>query len=639
MILDVEKYVFIGHSDDLGLFFQKAQKLGLIEFIDEKSSKLQLPSHLENMHEAIQILKKQPENDENIPEELNPVDLVDKILNVNFSIESLYEEKRLVHNELEKIAPFGNFSLTEIKAIESQCDKHMYFYAKKRKKQETSPLPDNLIYIETAYDHDYYISLTRDPVRYPGLFQVTIENSLSDLKEELLVLEKKLHLKRIELKDLAKYLEFLNYSFTKELEHVQLLSAKSKVKDQLGGAIFTAEAWIPKKYIEQVQELTKTLHVTFYPVAIEKKDRIPTCMENKGVGAMGEDLVHIYDVPSTSDKDPSTWVFFSFALFFAMIIADAGYGFIYLLASFFLAWKFPDAKGMLKRFIKLTRVLAISCIAWGILTTSFFGIELAPDNPITKFSMLGYLAKKKAAYHMKEKDDVYKYWIKEYPALRDVKSPEVFLEKGSKIKEGKLQYEIEKEFDDNIMMEISLLVGIIHVSLSLLRNLRRSWSGVGWVLFIVGGYMYFPKMLDATSMLNFLEIVSKPVAYQIGMQILGTGFVVATATSLIQNRLGGLSEAFKMIEIFADVLSYLRLYALGLASMILAMTFNTIGQEAGLFFGILIILSGHVTNIVLGTMAGVIHGLRLNFLEWYHHSFEGGGKKFNPLKLLIVRSE
>jgi V/A-type H+-transporting ATPase subunit I len=56
-------------------------------------------------------------------------------------------------------------------------------------------------------------------------------------------------------------------------------------------------------------------------------------------------------------------------------------------------------------------------------------------------------------------------------------------------------------------------------------------------------------------------------------------------------------------------------------------------MDAGLFFGALIIALGHVTNITLGIMGGVIHGLRLNFLEWYHHCFEGGGKKFNPLKL------
>ena len=66
------------------------------------------------------------------------------------------------------------------------------------------------------------------------------------------------------------------------------------------------------------------------PIAIEETDKIPTYMENKGRQRIGEDLVRIYDIPATTDKDPSGWVFWFFALFFAMIVADGGYGLLYL---------------------------------------------------------------------------------------------------------------------------------------------------------------------------------------------------------------------------------------------------------------------------------------------------------------------
>ena len=89
-----------------------------------------------------------------------------------------------------------------------------------------------------------------------------------------------------------------------------------------------------------------------------------------------------------------------------------------------------------------------------------------------------------------------------------------------------------------------------------------------------------------------------------------------------------------VIEVFADVLSYLRLYALALAGSIMANTFNSFSSKMPFIFGILVLIIGHTLNIVLSVMGGVIHGLRLNFLEWYHYSFEGEGKKHRPLALL-----
>ena len=66
----------------------------------------------------------------------------------------------------------------------------------------------------------------------------------------------------------------------------------------------------------------------------------------------------------------------------------------------------------------------------------------------------------------------------------------------------------------------------------------------------------------------------------------------------------------------------------------MAQTFNDLGQALGFAAGMLVILLGHGVNVLLSIMGGTIHGLRLNFLEWYRYSFEGGGKLFEPLKRL-----
>jgi len=432
----------------------------------------------------------------------------------------------------------------------------------------------------------------------------------------------------------AIYLEFLRMSLIEELNHVNLKSAKKEASSCTHDSLFFIEAWAAKEKINEIIPMLDGLAIHFEEISIEKDDPIPTCMDNVKIGKMGEDLVHIYDTPSINDKDPSLWVFWSFTLFFSIIIADAGYGFLYLLLSLFLRWKFPVREGMIKRFDNLVTSLSIGCIVWGVLTSSFFGIELNPDNPLSKFSMVGYLIEKKAAYCLETQNSTWSEWIAQIPSLKSATTPQEFIENGVQLKEGKTIYAVATAFQDNIMLELSLIVGIFHVSLSFLRNLRRSWAGIGWVIFIFGGFFYFPSILQATSIINFMGWFPKAPAHEIGIQMLGFGAIVAIVLSFIQNRMGGLTEVMKVIEIFADILSYLRLYALGLASMIMASTFNDIGSSAGLFFGALILLVGHSVNITLGIMAGVIHGLRLNFLEWYHHSFEGGGRVFKPLKLL-----
>ncbi|MCK4934188.1 MAG: V-type ATP synthase subunit I, partial [Simkaniaceae bacterium] len=410
--------------------------------------------------------------------------------------------------------------------------------------------------------------------------------------------------------------------------------AKEETSTHLEGALFSIEGWVPKNKVYELFHLLQGLGIHTEEVSVSKEDKVPTCMMNKKTGQIGEDIVHVYDTPATNDKDPSKWVLWSFAIFYAIIIADAGYGLIYLAGASFLNLKFSKTKGLVKRFLKLLMILSCSIVIWGILTASYFGMNISPKNPIKKYSAIQALVVKKANYHIRMKDDVYDLWVKKYPQLQSVTSGQIFLEEGSGIVEGKMKYEVLDEFYDNILMEIALIIGIIHISLSFIRYLPRSLSGIGWVGFMIGGFLFFPDLLNATSIVHFLGWITKPAAKAIGLQLLYGGIGLAVFLAFIQSKWSGLAELTRVVEIFADILSYLRLYALGLAGMILASTFNDLGREAGYVFGVLIVIMGHVINLVIGAMGGIIHGLRLNFIEWYHYSFEGGGKLFNPLKLL-----
>ena len=211
------------------------------------------------------------------------------------------------------------------------------------------------------------------------------------------------------------------------------------------------------------------------------------------------------------------------------------------------------------------------------------------------------------------------------------------LEISTEKKKNVTVYPIVDEFFSNIMLELILIIGIVHISFGFLRYLRRNIAGIGWISFLIGGYFFCPAILHATIIPEFMGWVTKPISSALGLQFIYVGVGFAIIAGVIQHRLKGLGEVAHLVQVIADVLSYLRLYALSLAGAIMAATFNQEGSALNLFLGFIVILAGHSINMMLALGGGFIHGLRLNFIEWYHYCFDGGGKLFKPLHKLKIR--
>ncbi|MBI3901082.1 MAG: V-type ATP synthase subunit I, partial [Chlamydiia bacterium] len=457
-----------------------------------------------------------------------------------------------------------------------------------------------------------------------------------EIRTRLLALREEFARVEVDLRTYCNGLETLQEGLNACLNSYHLDLAKNAISSPLEDTIFAIEAWTPTNRVEELKAIVKGLHVLCEEVAIEPLDLMPTCIENKGLKKVGEDLIYIYDVPSSQDKDPSTWILFFFSLFFAIIIADGGYGLIFLILSVILKWKLgPKASLQMKRFTKLSFILSLMTIGWGCATASFFGIEIGPDNPFRKSSFIHYLAQKKADYHLQREDDTYHSYFSSFPQVATAKDGHDFLVKTKYLKEGKTRYKALEDFYLNSLLEISLIVGILHLSTSILRNMVRNPAALGWIFFMIGGYVYFPIYLNVTTIANVFHFVSKEMAEILGLFCLGFGPFLVFVISLIEGkRWMALHELTNGIQVFSDVLSYLRLYALALAGIVMAETMNdTLGIELGFLGTFLVVGVGHMINISMSVMSATIHGLRLNFLEWYRYSFEGGGRLFNPLRL------
>lgn len=630
---DVKKILFLGLEGDKEAFFKKAQARGIIDFIDPHlSGNKDVPQDVQRITAAMKILRGLPqtEQEENF-KELHADALVDSILHLHAQTEKLHEQLRVLTIEISRIEPFGDFSFDDLAYIENKGKCSIQFFCARPGVYAEEPMPENLIFAASEHGLDYYIAINDRPMLYERMFEMKFEHSLSELKKKEIETQKKFHEVEHELKGYAKYSDFLHHALFEKLNHYNLHHVQTYVEQAMGDSLFAVEGWVPANKVDQINNVIGNLGVHYEEVAIEPEDRVPTYLENHGLSRLGEDLVHIYDTPSATDKDPSMWVLGGFALFFAFIIGDAGYGLIYLALALFLRYKYPALKGTAKRVLNLFTILCIGCVVWGTLMTSFFGMQIDLDNPLRKFSLLQWLAEKKAEYHLHHDVASLQEWFEKYPELKEVNDPHQFVSFTPDPTQGPL---ILNRLTDNIMFELALFIGVVHLILSLLRYVRRHWQYIGWVAFLVGAYLYFPYYLKTPSLLNYVGGVDLVKGGEFGLQLMLGGIGVAWVLAIIRQGWTGIFEIMVLIQVFADTLSYLRLYALGLAGAIVGSTINEIASGLPLMMGVLLILVSHFVNILLSTMSGVIHGLRLNFLEWYHYSFEGGGKEFKPLKLL-----
>ena len=633
MRVDVKKFLFIGPKVDKELFFSKAQHAGLVEFINPEGKKqVRATKEVEDFAKAIKTLRGFVQEEQEIKRDLTLAKKVTAaVLDAKHSIGKAEDELRKLSQMIALVLPFGNFSLEEISSIEKGTNRKFRFYCGKSAKHLTH-IDENLILINFQDGLDYFVAITEDPIQHRDLVEVHIPQSLRELRKSKSELNNTISHNEAILKSLTRYNWLLHYALVEELNHQSFHFATESANTLLDDNLFVIEGWVPDNKKNDVLALTSSLNIFSEEVAIEKNQSIPTYLENKGIPKVGEDVIHIFDVPSTHDKDPSVWVLAAFSLFFAMIVGDAGYGLIFLIAALVMRFKIKNLKGLASRLVKLVTILAVSCILWGAAMNSFFAISFSPTSFLRSNSLITWLINSKADYHLKAHDDVYDYWAKQYPNIANAQDGKEFVE-AAQLPDG--SNAIVEKFTSNITLELALFIGSIHIILGMLRYVRKIPTGAGWVLFIIGCYLYFPYYLDSTSIIHFIFGVPKTSGAMFGLQLLFGGVGLAVLIALIKGGFAGIFECMAAIQIFADVMSYLRIFALGYAGSIVATQINEMAAHMPLAIAIVVIALSHVGNIVLSIMGGVIHGLRLNFLEWYRYSFEGGGKKFKPLELHV----
>jgi len=308
-------------------------------------------------------------------------------------------------------------------------------------------------------------------------------------------------------------------------------------------------------------------------------DQVPTYLKNPKWVELSKPVFSLVEIlPGYKEFDVSLILLVFFSIFAGMLIGDAAYGMVYAVLAMLAQWKFGKKMADKKPFY-LLYLLTGTTIFWGFLTGTFFGQQWLPQNvqPIVP-------------------------WLNDF---------------------------------NNIQL-LCFTIAIIHLSIARLWSAASKFpstlalSDLGWLLILWGMYFmanYFVLNMALPPVTNFLLLVGAILALIFMVPLKET---VKTVPKEI------IPFFLSFIGAFTDIVSYIRLFAVGLATVAVADATNAMAAQVPLAGKVIILFVGHTLNLILAAMAILVHGIRLNVLEFSGHlNLEWTGFKYSPFKNLI----
>ena len=363
---------------------------------------------------------------------------------------------------------------------------------------------------------------------------------------------------------------------------------KEQAKNGLvnGQHVFVLQGWLTTKAVDDVEvQLKEKLgegEYVFLPLEIaeEEYEEVPTVLENNAFLQPFENLTEMYGLPKYGELDPTPYTAPFYLVFFGMMAADLGYGVLLWLGTFIMLKFFHFDKGM-NRNLKFFHLLSYPVMIWGIVFGSAFGADL-PFQPLS-------LSK-----------------------------------------------------DLITIMILSIIFGVIQImvglSLGAYSNLKKKaytdayTSHLGWLAIITGIILYVLGSMVLN--ISWIATIGSSIAI-----IAAIAIVVVTVLSS-ENKWGGLASGlynlYGISGYVADVVSYTRLMALAVSGGSIASAFNMLvgflPPVARFTAGIFLIVALQGLNIFLSFLGAYVHGLRLQFVEFFGKFYDGGGHALKPFK-------
>lgn len=492
------------------------------------------------------------------------------------SIESLNTEKEL-------LKPLGDFKPKVIEELRKKGINIRLFSCRTDKLPEL--VPGSTTFVVRRIGKLVFIAMVGEPpTGFEGKEIVLPQHSLSEVIDCLKDAEEQLKKIEARLDELQSALPSIEKHTAVLKEKLRFLEAGESMGKS--GIVTYLQGFCPE---DKVQSVIETAKINGWGVIVEdpdEKDIVPTLIRNprwlRPIQAL-LDLMQI--LPGYREVDVSAAFLIFFSIFFAMIIGDAGYGLLFLGITLLARKKF---KKIPREPFRLMTIFSACTIIWGLFTGTYWGIIAIP-SPLAKLRI---------------------DWLS----------------------------------DTQNMMMFCLYLGGIHLTVAHLWNFvrmfnsRTAYAQLGWIA-VVWGLLLIARAL----------LFDKPfhIWYVVMTVVSGIAGVVLSMPPGKKEWINVAMLPLTLMSNFGDILSYLRLWALGIASMKLAGAFNEMAVKMigfsdplRMFGSAVILFIGHALNVGLGCLSVLVHGVRLNALEFStHFGLEWAGIPYRPFAKETITEE
>ncbi|MDY6856694.1 MAG: V-type ATPase 116kDa subunit family protein [Thermodesulfobacteriota bacterium] len=521
------------------------------------------------------------------------IEVAEKLLGFTEELKRLEDENRQLKSEYDNAFLWGEFEPKDIQALRKKGVTVRFFQCRR---ENFTLLPEDLSFHiiskrgETLFTAIIY--KTKDTVDIPFQEVPIPDHSLKKMESKIKENQKRIDHVRGKISHLIS-----NARLIKEtLNHLNEVIEFEETKAGMGaeGNISYLVGFCPEPEIER---LRKKADEAGWGLLVEQpsdEERVPTLIRYSKWARLFKPVMDFLGVvPGYREYDTNALFLVFFSIFFAILIGDAGYGMCFL-ALTFLIKRF--LKNISRDMFRLLFILSGMTVFWGAVTGMWFGVEQISGFPVIKDMIITPL------------------------------------------------YTFARE-SERTVIHLCFIVGAVQLSIAHAWAALRNYpslsflSELGWMALVWGIY-WIARFLVLSEEMNPLGL---------SLTIAGMSLVVLFGSQgrdgLIRGFVKGLTDipinALTGIGSLSDLVSYIRLFAVGLATKEVAVAFNNMAADAGsegavsVMIAVFILIFGHTVNIILAAMAVLIHGIRLNLLEFSRHlHIEWSGIPFRPFKVM-----
>ncbi|MCI7082693.1 MAG: V-type ATP synthase subunit I [Paraprevotella sp.] len=536
------------------------------------------------------------------------LEVLTRIENIQAEEQTLMHERDAIEKDIRVLEPWGNFDMKALQRLAQASGLTVGFFRCSSKffRQEWA---------------DHYFAIPVNEMSKSTYFLTFSEEKPDIEAEQIFLPQESLQEKRAQLDSVLQKLDLIHGELLyieKQLRSV-LLDGQSQTRDSIqlervhlsdervaGDSLRLLVGWVRADRTEELTTVLDADHIFYEMEDPAFEDDVPVQITNGRFTSLFEPILRMYSLPNYHDLDPSFYFAPFFMLFFGLCLGDGGYGLLVLFGGLAVA-KF--CKGDVCNYGRLMAWLGMMTVICGLLMGTFFGIDLSQQD-------WAFLAP-----------------VKPY-----------FLNDNG----------VGPIFGYSPMMVLSVIIGLIQVLLGMILKGCKAVKNYGFA-YGIGTFCWVAAIILAVILyglpacgVQLPQVLQTILMVLIGISALGIFFYNSPGSyrrpllGLLGNIGGGVWATYGMATgLLGDLLSYIRLFALGLTGGVLGGVFNSLAIDMTSSLPvmvrwipmILILLAGHGITFALSMISAFVHPMRLTFVEFFKNAdFEGGGKEYSPFR-------